>query len=189
MHIVCISCRRHCICLSLFSSCSGTHVVGCTAVGVRLTARMGKSQPHEHPSKPQECPNRTPRAAVPGRDYLNDNNRCEADPLSTRINLIIPNALCSLQVRGANYLKDKKKIEAEGLEAELLNVDLVEVEEKFWNIAEVLPAVTNSTATFMFIMQARYFKPLGSRVRSRVGVFAWTGASGATRWTSVVPLS
>ena len=59
------------------------------------------------------------------------------------------------QVRGANYLKDKKKVEAEGLEAELLNVDLVEVEEKFWNIAEVLPAVTNSTAPFMFIMQAR----------------------------------
>jgi len=60
-----------------------------------------------------------------------------------------------LQVRGANYLNDKKKVEAEGLEAELLNVDLVELEEKFWNIAEVLPAVTNSTAPFMFIMQAR----------------------------------
>ena len=59
------------------------------------------------------------------------------------------------QVRGANYLKDKKKIEAEGLEAELLNVDLVELEEKFWNIAEVLPAVTNSAAPFMFVMQAR----------------------------------
>ncbi len=60
-----------------------------------------------------------------------------------------------LQVRGANYLNDKKKVEVEGLEAELLNVDLVELEEKFWNIAEVLPAVTNSTAPFMFIMQAR----------------------------------
>ena len=34
-------------------------------------------------------------------------------------------------------------------------MDLVELEEKFWNIAEVLPAVTNSTAPFMFIMQAR----------------------------------
>jgi hypothetical protein len=45
-------------------------------------------------------------------------------------------------------------VEAEGLEAELLNVDLVEVEEKFWNIAEVLPAVTNSGAPFMFVMQA-----------------------------------
>ena len=70
-----------------------------------------------------------------------------------------------MQVRGANYLNDKKKVEAEGLEAELLNVDLVELEEKFWNIAEVLPAVTNSTAPFMFIMQAR---SLCSRGRAAV---------------------
>ena len=34
------------------------------------------------------------------------------------------------QVRGGQYLTDKKKVEADGTEAELLNVDLVETEEK-----------------------------------------------------------
>ena len=80
---------------------------------------------------------------------------CQGRPIaSLSISAFETSALRS-QVRGANYLNDKKKVEAEGLEAELLNVDLVELEEKFWNIAEVLPAVTNSTAPFMFIMQAR----------------------------------
>ena len=71
-------------------------------------------------------------------------------------------------MRGANYLKDKKKVEAGALEADLLNVDLVEVEEKFWNIAEVLPAVTNSGAPFMFVMQAS-------------AVPSYPAAAGATR--------
>lgn len=35
-----------------------------------------------------------------------------------------------MQVRGAHYLSDKKKVEAAAVEAELMNVDLLEVEEK-----------------------------------------------------------
>ena len=53
-------------------------------------------------------------------------------------------------------MSDKKKVPAEGCEAELMNVDLVEVDEKVWHIARSLPAVTRSTAPFMFVMQARY---------------------------------
>jgi Protein ENHANCED DISEASE RESISTANCE 2, C-terminal len=56
------------------------------------------------------------------------------------------------QVRGPNYLSDKKKVEAEALEAELLSVDLVDVAPTF-HIARHLPSALHCTAPFMFIMQ------------------------------------
>ena len=64
---------------------------------------------------------------------------------------MIGQCLC-IQVRGPNYLKDKKKVEAEGVEMELLAVELVDVAPTF-HIAPHLPAVIHSAAPFMFIMQ------------------------------------
>jgi Protein ENHANCED DISEASE RESISTANCE 2, C-terminal len=62
-----------------------------------------------------------------------------------------PGCVCA-QVRGHNYLSDKKKVEAQGLEAELLAVDLVDVAPTF-HIARHLPSVLHSRAPFMFVMQ------------------------------------
>jgi hypothetical protein len=57
-----------------------------------------------------------------------------------------------VQVWGPNYLSDKRKVEAEVLEAELLSVDLVDVAPTF-HIARHLPSALHCTAPFMFIMQ------------------------------------
>ncbi len=58
------------------------------------------------------------------------------------------------QVRGPQYLSDKRKVEAEGVEMELLSVDLVDVAPTF-HISRHLPAVQQSSAPFMFVMQVR----------------------------------
>lgn len=58
------------------------------------------------------------------------------------------------QVRGPTYLADKRKGAAEGVEMELLCVDLAETPPTY-HIAQHLPSVLHSCAPFMFVMQAR----------------------------------
>lgn len=83
---------------------------------------------------------------LPPKPWLDDEHR------SISISFFTDPGPLGLKVRGPNYLSDKKKVEAEGTEAELLSVDLLDVAPTF-HIARHLPAVLHSRAPFMFVMQ------------------------------------
>ncbi|KAK9823769.1 hypothetical protein WJX72_005371 [[Myrmecia] bisecta] len=57
------------------------------------------------------------------------------------------------KVRGVNYLKDKKKADAEEPVFGLASVDLVDTDAPTFHIAQHLPSIRNSKAPFTFVVQ------------------------------------
>jgi hypothetical protein len=57
------------------------------------------------------------------------------------------------KLRGASYLKDKKKVLADEPIFALASVDLVEVDQPTFNIGQHLPAIRDSQAPFTFVVQ------------------------------------
>ncbi|KAL3133701.1 hypothetical protein ABBQ32_008199 [Trebouxia sp. C0010 RCD-2024] len=66
--------------------------------------------------------------------------------------------VANFKVRGANYLKDSKKMKSEEPYFELLTTELVATEDRVLNVSRFLPAIRDCKARFVFVLNVIFSK-------------------------------